>query len=70
MKNTAETLTQGMRCLTEGLGVLETERFISIVLREQTDYTEWRQQYFDSLRDDEIENDMIRFAREHPKSFE
>ena len=68
--NTAETLTQGMRCLTKGLGIVEAERFISLVLREQADYTTWRQQYFDSMSDTETENDISEFARKHPKAFE
>ena len=70
MYNTAETLTQGMKCLTEGLGIVETERFISIVLREQTDYTKWRQQYYDGMTDDEVEEDITSFAQNHPKAFE
>lgn len=69
MYSTAETLTQGMKCLTDGLGIVETERFISIVLREQTDYTKWRQQYFDSMSDDEIENEITSFAQKHPDAF-
>ena len=69
MYNTDETLTQGMKCLTDGLGIVGTERFISIVLREQTDYTKWRQQYFDDMNDDEIENDIANFAQKHPKAF-
>ena len=70
MYNTAETLTQGMKCLTEGLGIVEAERFISTILREQTDYTKWRQQYFDDMSDDEIEEDIANFTQKHPKSFE
>ncbi|MBQ9512404.1 MAG: hypothetical protein IJR58_04355 [Lachnospiraceae bacterium] len=69
MQNTAETLTRGMKCLTDGLGIVETERFISIVLREQADYTKWRQQYYDDLSDDEIEYDITNFTQNHPKSF-
>jgi len=68
--NTAETLTRGMRCLTQGLGIVEAERFISLVFREQADYTAWRQQYFDSMSDTEIEKDISEFARKHPKAFE
>ena len=70
MHNTAETLTQGMKCLTEGLGIVETERFISIILREQTDYTRWRQQYYDAMSDDEIEREITGFTQNHPKAFE
>jgi hypothetical protein len=32
----------GMRALINQLGVVEAERFISILLRQPFDYTEWR----------------------------
>jgi hypothetical protein len=32
----------GMKVLIEQLGNIETERFVSILLREPFDYTEWR----------------------------
>ena len=32
----------GMKVLIEQLGNIEAERFISILLREPFDYTEWR----------------------------
>ncbi len=70
MYSTAETLTNGMQCLTKGLGIVEAERFISIVLREQTDYTKWRQQFFGNMTDNEIEADIDDFVKSHPKAFE
>jgi hypothetical protein len=33
----------GMKILIEQLGNIEAERFVSILLREPFDYTEWRQ---------------------------
>ena len=32
----------GMKILIEQLGIVNAERFISILLREPFDYTEWR----------------------------
>lgn len=63
-------MTQGMKCLTKGLGIVEAERFISAILREQTDYTKWRQQYFGDMSDEEIEEDIANFTPKHSKSFE
>jgi len=34
-----ELMSRGMECLTETLGVVEAERFISLVIRERFDYT-------------------------------
>ncbi|MCL2221235.1 MAG: hypothetical protein FWB92_02745 [Oscillospiraceae bacterium] len=34
--------TKAMDVLVKNLGVVETERFIALVLKEPFDYTEWR----------------------------
>ena len=41
MNGTAEVMKLGMDCLLENLGVIDTERFISTLLREKSDYTLW-----------------------------
>ena len=33
---------KGMDILSESLGLVDAERFISLILREPFDYTEWR----------------------------
>jgi hypothetical protein len=35
-------MKSGMKILIEHLGNIEAERFVSILLREPFDYTEWR----------------------------
>ncbi|MBR1636018.1 MAG: hypothetical protein IJ682_13295 [Lachnospiraceae bacterium] len=70
MRNTAEILQIGMNCLQENIGVVETEYFISAVLREQMDYTKWRQRYYDRITDDEVKEDIYQYIKEHPKAFE
>jgi hypothetical protein len=35
-------MKNGMKVLIEQLGNIEAERFVSILLREPFDYTEWR----------------------------
>ena len=47
--NTIEVINRGLRCLSENLGVMDTEIFISTLLREKFDYTEWRQSFVDSI---------------------
>ena len=44
----------GMNCLIEKIGVIETERFISTLMRERADYTKWRQRYFAQVNSDEF----------------
>ena len=66
MNNTAEILDVGMNCLIEKLGVVNTEHFISTLVREKTDYTKWRQQYFGDVSIDEFLNAAAAYDREHP----
>ena len=42
MDNTTLIMNKGMNFLLEKLGVLETEIFISHLLKEPFDYTKWR----------------------------
>jgi len=42
MNSTAAIMNTGMSHLLEKLGVLDTEIFISTLLRESFDYTKWR----------------------------
>ena len=38
-----EIRIKGIKALTESLGDVEAERFISLIQREPFDYTKWRQ---------------------------
>jgi len=42
MTNNAVLLDKGIKCLTEGLGLLEAEQFIYVLKSQPFDYTEWR----------------------------
>ena len=67
MDNTAVIMNKGINCLLEKLGALETEIFISNLLREPFDYTKWRQ---DNLYADmslhELNQKAALYAKEHP----
>jgi len=43
MKTDSEIRVLGFRALAEAMGTLEAERFVTLLLREPFDYTEWRQ---------------------------
>lgn len=47
MGSMTEIMNRGMKCLTEQMGVVEAEQFISIIIREKFDYTKWQRDYFD-----------------------
>ncbi|MDL2268480.1 hypothetical protein LJC71_00850 [Desulfosarcina sp. OttesenSCG-928-A07] len=43
MRSDAVLKDEGMRILSEQLGLVEAERFITLMRREPFDYTQWRQ---------------------------
>jgi hypothetical protein len=40
---------KGMRMLINNLGPVDAERFITLMIREPFDYTEWRADLFDGM---------------------
>ena len=52
----ADTLirAEGMRALNERLGIVEAERFITLIIREPFDYTEWQQDLYCDMTADEL----------------
>ena len=63
---TVELMNRGMRCLMDNLGTIEAERFISAVLRERFDYTQWQREYYDAIPPDKLLADVVAWARENP----
>ena len=51
-----------MDILVKNLGVVETERFITLVLKEPFDYTKWRSE---NLSDDITVNELSQQATEY-----
>lgn len=49
-----EIRIKGLKALTESLGDVEAERFISLIQREPFDYTKWRQGLDEDLSIEEI----------------
>ena len=64
--STVEIMNKGMKCLTEQMGIVEAEQFISIIMREKFDYTKWQRDYFDKKAPKEISDEAFRFEGEHP----
>lgn len=68
MVSNMEIMNRGMTCLLEKLGAVETEQFISAIIREKFDYTKWQQQRFDSMSSDEFQQAAVTYAKENPFS--
>ncbi|MDR2481397.1 MAG: hypothetical protein LBD07_03780, partial [Spirochaetaceae bacterium] len=41
--------SEGMKALINSLGQVEAERFISLIIREPFDYTEWQRDLFNEM---------------------
>lgn len=66
MNSTAEIMEMGMACLLEKLGALDTERFISAVLREKSDYTKWRKKYFADVDLESFNRAAVEYCKKNP----
>lgn len=64
--STVEILDRGMRCLADNMGVLEAERFISALLRERFDYTEWHRGRFDDMDPEELHEAATAYIEANP----
>jgi hypothetical protein len=63
MRNTAAILNDGMDCLLEKLGVLETEIFISHILREPFDYTAWQKGHYANISVHELNRKAVEYIK-------
>ena len=63
-----QVLNAGMECLLSGLGTIDAERFISLVMKEQFDYTEWQREHFDRMPPETIRERALAYAEKHPYS--
>ena len=63
---TVELMHRGMHCLVEHMGEIDAQRFISAILREKFDYTQWRRERFDNMTLAEFEAEVTEWAKTHP----
>lgn len=66
MDSTIEIMNKGINCLIQQLGVVETEKFISIINREKFDYTKWQQHLFEDMTLEELNERAAAFSKNNP----
>ena len=54
MSTDTEVRIRGLRALVEALGTVEAERFITLILREPFDYTQWQRHLWTEKSVDEL----------------
>lgn len=65
-RSSVDVMNRGMQCLMEKLGIVEAEQFIYLVKAEQLDYTKWQREHFDNMSREEIETNMLNYAKRNP----
>lgn len=66
MDSTMEIMNKGMNCLIQQMGIVEAEKFISIINREKFDYTEWQRHLFENMELEEINKAAAAFSKNNP----
>jgi len=54
MKTDTVIKNEGMKLLSNSLGMVEAERFIMLIQRESFDYTKWQDNLFEDMSLEEI----------------
>ena len=68
MKLDAEIKVLGLEILARHLGLVEAERFITLIQREKFDYTQWRQNLFVDFSGEEISRRAMELQRQQASS--
>ena len=66
MNTTTTIMNDGINCLVERLGVIETEIFISQVIREPIDYTKWQREHYAGMSVSELNKKAVEYAKNNP----
>ena len=66
MYNTATIMNNGINCLIKQLGIIETEIFISQLIREPFDYTKWQREHYAGMSVSEINKKAVEYSKNNP----
>lgn len=66
MASDIEVMDRGISCLINGLGTIDTERFVSLLVRERFDYTEWQRRRFDDVGEKELFEAAVAYNEARP----
>lgn len=54
MTNDMLIRSEGMRILADKMGLVEAEKFISLILRDNCDYTKWQSNLYNNMTIEEL----------------
>jgi hypothetical protein len=64
----SELRSKGAAVLAESLGTVEAERFITLILREPFDYTQWRRPLFEDISIEKISAAAVKLRTDQARS--
>jgi hypothetical protein len=67
MRNDTLLKNDGMRILSEQLGIVDAERLIALMRRNPFDYTEWQRELFKGVPLDKLLNDATQHREQTQK---
>lgn len=67
MKTDTIIKSEGMDALFDKLGLVDAERFISLMLKESFDYTKWQNKLFENESVESLGNQAFEYARNQEK---
>ena len=66
MTTAATIMNDGINCLVERLGIVETEIFISQIIREPLDYTKWQREHYAGMSVSELNKKAVKHSKNKP----
>jgi hypothetical protein len=71
MTSTVAIMEKGINILLEHLGDLDTEQFISTLLKESFDYTEWRKKHLaeHAMDPEQLNRAAVEFDKNNPVAY-
>ncbi|MBO4356792.1 MAG: hypothetical protein J5813_01285 [Candidatus Methanomethylophilaceae archaeon] len=63
----SEMYRLGMDFLIDRFGIVNTEKFLAAVKTSNSDYTKWRQHFYDDMTVEEFDADMDAYAKANGK---
>jgi hypothetical protein len=59
-----EIRRKGLQALIQALGEVEAEKFITLIIREQFDYTEWQRTLWDQKTIDQLNEEAGNYLKQ------
>lgn len=67
MMTDTEIKVKGLEVLTRYMGLVEAEKFVSLIQRETFDYTKWRANLFEGMSGEEISKKAMEYREKMDK---